>query len=255
MLPAERRQLILDELYKNKAVTVNDLAARLEVTAMTIRRDLQLLEDAGLIEKSHGGAVLSESLAREATYRSRKMVNIEEKRRIAQAALRYIEPAMSVYIDAGTTNYELAELIAREHWEALTVVTNDLAIAERLTPVKGVDVIMLGGHIDRESSSACGALALRLLEALHFDLAIVGTQAITPDWQIMTANADKIDLKRSAIKRADQSILLVDHSKFGRFKLYAIAPVSTLDVLISDYELPAEVERYLAEQKVTYVKV
>ena len=74
MLPVERRQFILDELYKNKAVAVNELAQQLGVTTMTIRRDLQLLEDNGLVEKSHGGAVLTESLVKEATYHNRKLV-------------------------------------------------------------------------------------------------------------------------------------------------------------------------------------
>ena len=79
MLPVERRQFILDELYKNKAVAVNELAQQLGVTTMTIRRDLQLLEDNGLVEKSHGGAVLTESLVKEATYHNRKLVRIQEK--------------------------------------------------------------------------------------------------------------------------------------------------------------------------------
>ena len=91
MLPVERRQFILDELYKNKAVAVNELAQQLGVTTMTIRRDLQLLEDNGLVEKSHGGAVLTESLIKEATYHNRKLVRIQEKRQIAEAALPLIE--------------------------------------------------------------------------------------------------------------------------------------------------------------------
>ena len=120
MLPVERRQFILDELYKTKAVAVNELAQQLGVTTMTIRRDLQLLEDNGLVEKSHGGAVLTESLVKEATYHNRKLVRIQEKRQIAEAALPLIESSMSIYLDAGTTNYELAELIAKKRWDGLT---------------------------------------------------------------------------------------------------------------------------------------
>ena len=170
MLPVERRQFILDELYKNKAVAVNELAQQLGVTTMTIRRDLQLLEDNGLVEKSHGGAVLTESLIKEATYHNRKLVRIQEKRQIAEAALPLIESSMSIYLDAGTTNYELAELIAKKRWDGLTVVTNDLAIAQVLMPAAGLDVIMLGGYVDEESGSTCGALATNMVRQMHFDL-------------------------------------------------------------------------------------
>ena len=102
MLAAERRQYILNELYKNKAVAINELAEELGVTTMTIRRDLHLLESQGLLEKSHGGAVLAESLVKEATYRNRKLAHVEEKQHIAKTALSFIESSMSVYIDAGT---------------------------------------------------------------------------------------------------------------------------------------------------------
>lgn len=254
MLPAERRQFILDELYKNKVVAVNELAQQLNVTTMTIRRDLQLLEDNGLVEKSHGGAVLTESLVKEATYHNRKLVHVQEKQCMAKAALPLIESSMSVYLDAGTTNYELADLMAKQHWDALTVVTNDLAIAKLLTPVTGIDVIILGGHIDEESDSTCGVLALNMVKQMHFDMCFLGTQAITPNWRIMTANAEKIDVKRACIQSADKVILIADHSKFKRHKLYYIVDLWQFDMVISDYVATKEEEKLFAEHGVTYVQ-
>lgn len=255
MLPAERRQFILNELYKNKAVTVNDLAQQLDVTTMTIRRDLQHLEEGGLVEKSHGGAVLVESSVKEATYRNRKLVHIEEKRRMAAAALPLIESSMSIYLDAGTTNFELAELMAKQRWDNLTVVTNDLAIAQVLTPVMGLYVILLGGHIDVESSSTCGVLATNMVRAMHFDICFLGTQAITPDWRIMTANAEKIDVKRACLQASDKVVLLADHSKFKKHKLYYILDLWNMDVLISDYRASAEEESLFEEHQVEFIHV
>jgi DeoR/GlpR family transcriptional regulator of sugar metabolism len=253
MLPAERRQFILDELYKTKAVTVHDLAQELEVTPMTIRRDLQLLEDGGLIEKSHGGAVLTESLVKEATYRNRKLVHNEEKQRIATMALPLIDSSMSVYLDAGTTNYELAVLMSKQHWDNLTIVTNDLAIAQTVTVITGADVIMLGGHIDIESNSSCGGFATHMVQQMHFDLCFLGTQAVAPDWRIMTANAEKIDLKRACLQAADTVVLLADHSKFKKHKLYYILDVADFDVLITDYNATEEEQEQLQEQHVQYI--
>lgn len=255
MLPAERRQFILNELYKNKAVAVNELAQQLDVTTMTIRRDLQHLEDDGLVEKSHGGAVLVESSVKEATYRNRKLVHIEEKRRMAAAALPLIESSMSIYLDAGTTNFELADLMAKKHWDNLTVVTNDMTIAQVLTPVSGLYVILLGGHIDEESNSTCGVLAANMVRTMHFDCCFFGTQAITPDWRIMTANAEKIETKRACLEAADKLILLADHSKFQKHKLYYIFDLWKLDVLISDYQASAEEEKFFAEHGLEFIHV
>ena len=249
MLPVERRQFILDELYKNKAVAVNELAQQLGVTTMTIRRDLQLLED---------NAVLTESLVKEATYHNRKLVRIQEKRQIAEAALPLIESSMSIYLDAGTTNYELAELIAKKRWDGLTVVTNDLndlAIAQVLMPAAGLDVIMLGGYVDEESGSTCGALATNMVRQMHFDLNFLGTQAVTPDWRVMTANAQKIDLKRACVEAADKTVLAADHSKFKKHKLHYIFDIWAMDVVISDYVLEPEEEKLFQEHNVTFIHV
>lgn len=255
MLPAERRQFILNELYKNRAVTVNELAQQLDVTTMTIRRDLQQLEEGGLIEKSHGGAVLIESSVKEATYRNRKLVHTDEKRRMAAAALPFIESSTSIYLDAGTTNFELAELIAKRSWDNLTVVTNDLMIAQVLADTIGVNVILLGGHIDAESDSTCGIFATNMVQTMHFDVCFFGTQAITPEWQIMTANAAKINVKRACLEASETTVLLADHSKFKKYKLYYIFDVWKIKVLISDYNLTEEEQRLFNERKVTFIHV
>lgn len=255
MLPAERRQYILDKLYKNKAVEVNDLAKELEVTPMTIRRDLQLLEDSGLVEKSHGGAILTESVVKEATYRNRKLVHITEKRRIAKAALSLIEPSMSIYMDAGTTNYELATLIAEQHWSDLTIVTNDLAIAQLLSSVAGVRVLMAGGTIDAESAATCGVFATSMVKSMHFDICILGTQAITPDWRIMSANVEKIGVKRASIAASDKVVLLADHSKFNKHKLYYLFDLWEADILVTDYRASEAEKNVFTEHDVEYIQI
>lgn len=255
MLPAERRHFILNELYKNKAVTVNELAQQLDVTTMTIRRDLHHLEEGGLVEKSHGGAVLTESLVKEATYRNRKLVHINEKRQIAVAALQLIESSMSIYLDAGTTNFELAELMSKQQWNSLTVVTNDLAIAQTLTPITSIYTILLGGHIDAESNSTCGVLAMNMLRTMHFDICFLGTQAITPDWRIMTANAEKIEVKRACMQASDKTVLIADHSKFKKHKLYYISDVWKMNTLISDYNASVAEQRLFNERHVRFIHV
>ena len=174
---------------------------------------------------------------------------------MAAAALPMIESSMSIFLEAGTTNFELAELMAKQRWENLTVVTNDLAIAQVLTPVLGIYVILLGGHIDVESNSTCGVLATNMVQTMHFDICFFGTQAVTPDWRIMTANAEKIDVKRACLHASDKVVLLADHSKFKKHKLYYILDIWEMDVLISDYMATAEEQSLFDEHHVTFIHV
>jgi len=255
MLPAERRQHILDELYKKKVISVNHLAQWLDVTPMTIRRDLQLLEEQGLVKKSHGGAVLTESNVKEATYHNRKLARIEEKRQIAKTALTFIESSMSIFMDAGTTTYELAALMVRKHWDDVTIITNDLAIAQLLIDVPGIHVIMVGGTVDAESASTCGTFASKAIKELHFDICFIGTQAIDPDFRLMSANAAKVDVKRACVEAAAQTVLLVDHSKFHKYKLYALFDLGVIDTLITDYEATPAEQQAFSDFNVAYIKV
>lgn len=247
IVPVQRRQCIMDELYAQQIVTVQALAEKLQVAPMTIRRDLHVLEQQGLVKKSHGGAVLAESSVQEAAYHNRQQVHRKEKQKIAAAALAEIDDAMCLYLDAGTTNYELAFLMARKKWNTLTVVTNDLVIAQTLAAAQGMTVILLGGKIDASSGAVCGPLATQMAGQFHFDICFLGTQSITPDWHIMTANAEKIAVKKTCMNGSDEVILLADRSKFRKHKIYTIASILDIDAVISDY-LPTSQELALFEK-------
>ena len=255
IVPAQRRQCIMDELYAQQVVTVQALAEKLQVAPMTIRRDLHLLEQQGLIKKSHGGAVLVESSVQEAAYHNRQQAHRKEKQQIAAAALAEIDDAMCLYLDAGTTNYELAVLISRKRWSSLTVVTNDLAIAQTLTPAQGITVILLGGKIDASSCAVCGPLAAQMAGQFHFDICFLGTQAVTPDWHIMTANAEKISIKKICMNDSDKVILLADHSKFRKHKIYTIASIFDMSAIISDYLPTRQEQDLLQKNSVTFYHV
>ncbi|MBP7840286.1 MAG: DeoR/GlpR transcriptional regulator, partial [Acidaminococcaceae bacterium] len=159
MLATERRQRIMQEMHEHKVVVIVELAEKLGVTPMTIRRDLNLLEQQGLVEKSYGGAVLIESSIKENPYLTRKQVKNPEKRLIAQAAADLVEPSMSIYLDAGTTSYELAALLVEKEYQQLTIVTNDLLVAHMVSQNSNYQVIILGGVIENANGLTCGYLA------------------------------------------------------------------------------------------------
>lgn len=255
MLATERRQRIMQEMHEHKVVVIVELAEKLGVTPMTIRRDLNLLEQQGLVEKSYGGAVLIESSIKENPYLTRKQVKNPEKRMIAQAAADLVEPAMSIYLDAGTTSYELAALLVEKGYQQLTIVTNDLLIAHMVSQNSNYQVIMLGGVIENANGLTCGYLAKEMIKNIHFDICFVGTQAINSSMNVMTANIDKVELKQLYLKNSHMKVLLADDSKFGKYKLHNICSVGEFDLLISDRKFTEQETEYFHENKVRIINV
>lgn len=255
MLATERRQLIMKEMYEHKVVVIMELAEKLDVTAMTIRRDLNMLEKQGLVEKSYGGAVLIESSIKEDTYPKRKRAKTSEKRMIAKAAVELVEPAMSIYLDAGTTNYELAVLLIEKKYPELTVVTNDLLIAHAISQHSNYQVIMLGGVVENVSGLTYGYLAKEMIKNIHFDICYMGTQAISPSMHVMTVNIDKVEMKQLYLRNSQVKILLADDSKFGKYKLHDICTVGDFDLLISNRSFTEEENVYFHDKKVRTIEV
>ena len=159
MISADRQKLILEYLRQKETVLSSALAKEFGVTLMTIGRDLKQLEEKGLLVRTHGGAMLPGFMEAETSYAKKKSSAIEVKRRLAAAALPFLHPGMTLFLDAGTTTYEIAEQLVSEKINDLTVITNDLRIALLLYPSKELRTIMLGGRILRETGGVAGALA------------------------------------------------------------------------------------------------
>lgn len=254
MLAAKRHQFILQELQTKKSVSVIELAQKLKVTPMTIRRDMKSLEKKGLLEKSYGGAVLTESSLDEVSYKNRKSVMYEEKLRISQAAMKFVEADMCVLLDAGTTNYELAKMLVNAKYRKLTLVTNDPAIAQLLQQNSNYTVILIGGLFDADSESVCGSYAAKMVLDFAYDICFVGTQAINEQWKVMTVSENKVSLKQNYLKNSRLKVLTVDSSKFDKHKIYNICAVQDFNVLITDKKFTAS-ERHSIGSAVKVISV
>ena len=163
----ERLELILQEIKENGRINVKKLSEKFQVTPMTIRRNLSILEEKGLLFKSYGGATSSESLSHDKLYATRKKEKLSEKKKIASSAISFIESGMTVLLDAGTTNYELAKLMVKSTIHNVIVVTNDLKIAIILSERKNFQIVMLGGILENENILTCGVIANKILEELR----------------------------------------------------------------------------------------
>ena len=233
MALTERQNEILKRLKENKTAGVNELAKALYVSEATIRRDLAEMKSMGLVERSHGGALLPEN-AEEISIFFRLEKNANEKERVATKALPYIPPFKSLFIDSSSTALALAE---RLDLSFKTVVTNNLQTAIQLSKKPNLNLILLGGNVHFNTNSATGSWTARQLEDFAFDLMISSCAAVIGD-SSFERSLDQKEIKRAAFKRCKQKVLLVDHTKFTAHGTYRLAALNDYDLVVTDAPPP-----------------
>lgn len=243
MLASQRQDVILAEIRAHGAVRVSDLVASLEVSDMTVRRDIAELERRGLARRVHGGAVDAgaQRSAHEPDFAAKRLLATPEKAAIGRAALDMIEPGSSVALSAGTTTHALSELIAATpELRPLTVVTNSLPVADTLYRAGDhtLSVVLTGGT-RTPSDALVGPLAVSALAQLRVDLAFLGVHGMDGDG-LSTPNLLEAETNRAMIACAGRTVVLADHSKWGEIGLCRIAPLDVVHTLVSDNALPAE---------------
>ncbi len=232
VLAQVRQEQIVDIVNQNGNISVNELCDQFKVSPATIRNDLRDLEGRGAVNRIHGGAISCKKTAYELNTDQKEIQNVEEKRAIAKAALEYIQEGDAIALDTGTTTFEMAKML--RGFQDLTVVTNDLQIAAWLENNTEVTIIMIGGLVRHHFRCTAGQSALDMMSALHVDKAFVAVNGISVKNGLSTPSIDMASIKRQIIQMADQVILLADKSKIDRTAFAAYAPLSSVDVLITD---------------------
>ena len=232
MYAEERQQAILRLARTKGRVDVTGLADELGVTAETIRRDLTMLERAGVLRRVHGGAIPVERIGFEPALAARDSVLIEEKERIAKAALAEVPDEGAIILDAGTTTARLAQALPGDR--ELTVVVNSPVIAASLGTRANVNVLLLGGRLRGKTLATVDDWALRPLADLYVDVAFVGTNGCSVERGLTTPDPAEAAVKRAMIKAARRTVLLADHTKIGNDYLARFGELSDLDLLITD---------------------
>jgi len=238
MYAEERQQEILRRARSVGRVDVVTLADDLGVTAETIRRDLSVLERAGVVRRVHGGAIPIERIGFERAVATRDTVLTAEKERIAKAALAEVPTDGAIIIDAGTTTARLAQLLPTDR--ELTVVVNSPVLASILGPQPNLSVLLLGGRVRGKALATVDDWALRPLEDLHVDVAFMGTNGCTIDRGLTAPDQAEAAVKRAMIGAARRVVVLADHTKVGTDHLARFARLSDVDVLITDTGLDPE---------------
>ena len=247
MLARQRQEAILDEINRAGAVRVHDLVTRLNVSDMTIRRDLDVLARRGLVEKVYGGATSVEVRSTdEPGFEAKSVRALPQKEAIAARAAGLITPGTAIGLSAGTTTWTFARFL--DEVPGLTVVTNSIRVADVLQrPGRTDRTVVLTGGVRTPSDALVGPVAVQTLRTLHLDMVFLGVHGIAAGPGFTTPNLDESETNRALVEASAKLVVLADHTKWGTVGISTIADLDEADVLVTDDGMDTEARDLLAE--------
>ena len=235
ILAPQRRELIRSLVKEEGIVRVEDLRLNLKVSVATIRRDLEILEENGKLQRVHGGAVTMENRLDEAVFEDKTNQARTEKSRIAEEACKLIGAGDSIYLDGGSTTLGLARLLKDR--TDLTLVTNSLKAASELAD-SGPKVLLIGGELRRISQTMVGPLTSGVLSQVHVDKAFMGTMGFCLKTGLTTTDPNEAYVKNLVAEQAGQVVLMADSSKADKVSFARVSDWDAIDVVVTDDQLP-----------------
>ncbi|WNI19277.1 DeoR/GlpR family DNA-binding transcription regulator [Actinacidiphila sp. ITFR-21] len=259
LLAEQRRALILDEVRRRGGVRVNELTRRLNVSDMTVRRDLDALARQGVVEKVHGGAVpVVEASSHEPGFEAKSGLELGAKEAIARAAAALVPPGSAIALAGGTTAFALAHHLLDV--PDLTVVTNSVRVADvfqsgQRRPGTGhgdaTATVVITGGVRTPSETLVGPVADRAIQSLHFDLLFLGVHGISVEAGLSTPNLAEAETNRQFVRSARRVVVIADHTKWGTVGLSSFASLEDVGTLVTDAGIPevlrAEIAEHLAD--------
>lgn len=240
MMAEERRTQILQLVRSAGRVKVNDLSRRFNTSAVTIRNDLNELHQCGLVLRSHGGAVLPDTILRESPVQERLKAHSDEKRRIGAMAATLIHDGETIILDSGTTTLEIARQIKKRL--GVHIITNGVNIAAELLDARDVQTFIIGGMVRGESASISGRYSEEMLDQFSADKMFLGGSGCDLDFGVSGANLEETVVNRAMMRIAREIILVADASKFSKRSMSRIAPFTEIDTVISDTSLGEDIQ-------------
>lgn len=246
---SERHQQILQKLKETGYVNVKELSIEMNVSEVTIRKDLKLLEDKNLLFRTHGGGSKANPYINDRPISEKEALNADEKSKIAKMAATMISNNDSIIIASGTTMLALARAISPE--KHLTVITSALNVALELSRHTNMDVLQLGGQIRQNSSSVIGPYAEQILDDVSCSILFLGVDGIDPTMGLTTTSLTEARLNQKMIEVAQTTVVLADSSKFGRRGLGRICALDQIQHIITDDGLSTSVVKLLEDKGIT----
>ena len=236
MNPSPRQLELVEEVQRLRSVSVEALAERFGVTLQTVRRDVRLLADAGLLTRFHGGVRVPSSTTENITYRQRQQLNDSAKRCIARAVAQAVPNGCSLILNIGTTTEAIARALLRHR--GLRVITNNLNVAAILSSNPECEVIVAGGVVRARDRGIVGEAAVDFIRQFKVDIALIGISGIEPDGSLRDFDYREVKVAQTIIEQSREVWLAADHSKFNRPAMVQLATLNQIGRLFTDAPPP-----------------
>ncbi len=251
MTPNPRQALLLDEVRARGSVSVEALAEQFAVTLQTVRRDVKLLSDAGLLARFHGGVRVPSSTTENIEYLQRQMLNEQAKQRIARTVAAAVPAGSSLLINIGTTTEAIARELLRH--KGLRVITNNLNVAAILSDNPDCEVIVAGGIVRSRDRGIVGEVTVDFIQQFRVDIGLIGISGIEADGTLRDFDYREVKVARAIIEHSREVWVAADHSKFNRPAMVELARFDQVDMLFTDAAPPAPFPALLAQAGVNCV--
>ncbi len=234
MKQSDRFEFIINMVQKNKKVTVSELSSILGFSEITIRNDIRTLDEQGVIERVHGGAIFKEDGLQVSFAPGEFFLNAESKTKIAIHAYDLIKDNYSIILDDSTSSGYLARVISEQVDKSLTVITNSLYNATILYSCPHINLIIIGGQVVGNPPIMVDSFSVNHFRSFNVDLSFIGVDGINFDTGITSIAKPQMDTKRSIIESSRSIVVLADYTKFNNRNLFVVAPLTNIDMIITD---------------------
>lgn len=246
VIPAERLKLISDYIEQRGNAKISDLAAELNVSESTVRRDLDLLVQEGLIQRSHGGATwIRHSSSYEHIYSEKMLIRGEEKKRIGAFCADMVQDGDTLFLDSGTTTIQIAAGLQRK--KNLTIFTYDLAIASAIEFAPSTTLVVTGGIKREDYNVLIGSVTEDYISRIRFGTLFLSADAIDEEFGVSNTGLPEASIKSKLLSSAKRVVLAADSSKFGKVAMVKVADLSELDCIVTDRNLPLSLQARMSK--------
>ncbi|WP_461002308.1 DeoR/GlpR family DNA-binding transcription regulator [Streptomonospora sediminis] len=248
MIPDQRREHILKLLQERHVLSINELTSMLSVSHMTVRRDIQALENDGKVLSVTGGVRLAARLKSEPSYLAKAQLEVPAKRAITRAAAQLVRENFTIFLDAGTTSLQMVPMLTEK--VGLTVVTNDFNVIGHLMEYPNIELIHTGGVVSHADHSSVGQFTADFLSKVNVDIAFIASSSWDVERGSTTPSEGKVVAKQQLLRVASKSVLTVDSTKYGKFGTFRVARLDEFDLIITDSRLPQSAADEIRAQEV-----
>lgn len=252
MLAEERRREILEKLEEENAVKTSELSSEFSVSEITIRNDLDKLQERGALERTHGGAVKKESTTFEPTHEEKALVNIKEKKSIGEEAAELISANTTVFLSTGTTTMQIIPHLRNK--QNLRVITNSLNNGYKLAQIDGIDLAMIGGDFRQKSFALVGPMTEEYFKNIYVDQLFLGVNGLSISHGLTTPTVNEAKICRAMIDVAKEVIVVADHGKFNKVTHGRIASIESVDTIVTDSKTAVEFRKGCEESDINWIE-